>query len=58
MNFDAVDSSKSKTWKDIWGCDQGIGTIDKKMSAADYIGQLESGCITACKKLSKNINAG
>ena len=32
---------KSKAWKDIWGCGQGIGVIDKVQSTADLIAQLK-----------------
>ena len=37
MNFGG---DKSKAWKDIWGCGQGIGAIDKVQSTADYVAQL------------------
>lgn len=29
-----------KAWKDIWGCGQGIGAIDKIQSTADFVAQL------------------
>ncbi len=38
MNFGG---DKSKAWKDIWGCGQGIGAIDKIQSTADYVAQLK-----------------
>ena len=38
MNFGG---DKSKAWKDIWGCGQGIGTINKVQSTADYVAQLK-----------------
>ena len=38
MNFGG---DKSKAWKDIWGCGQGIGTITKVQSTADYVAQLK-----------------
>ena len=38
MNFGG---DKSKAWKDIWGCGQGIGAIDKVQPAADFIAQLQ-----------------
>jgi nitronate monooxygenase len=38
MNFAG---DKSKAWKDIWGCGQGIGAVDKIQSAADYVAQLK-----------------
>jgi nitronate monooxygenase len=37
MNF-AADTAK--VWKDIWGCGQGIGVIDKVQSTADWVAQL------------------
>ena len=38
MNFAG---DKTKAWKDIWGCGQGIGAIDKVQSTADYVAQLK-----------------
>ena len=32
---------KSKAWKDIWGCGQGIGSVNKVQSAASFIAQLK-----------------
>ncbi len=40
MNFASGEGSKSKAWKDIWGCGQGIGAISKVQSTADYVAQL------------------
>jgi nitronate monooxygenase len=40
MNFGGGEGSKSKAWKDIWGCGQGIGSVSKVQPAADFIGQL------------------
>ena len=37
MNFGG---DKSKAWKDIWGCGQGIGAVTKMQSTADYVAQL------------------
>ena len=37
MNFGG---DAKKAWKDIWGCGQGIGAIDKLQSAGEYIAQL------------------
>ncbi len=41
MNFGSGGNSDSKAWKDIWGCGQGIGAIEARMSASEYIDQLE-----------------
>ena len=38
MNFGG---DKSKAWKDIWGCGQGIGAVNKVQPAADYVAQLK-----------------
>lgn len=38
MNFGG---SSAKAWKEIWGCGQGIGVINKVQSAADYVAQLQ-----------------
>lgn len=34
--------AKSKAWRDIWGCGQGIGPISKIQSTADYVRQLRA----------------
>ena len=38
MNFAG---DKTKAWKDIWGCGQGIGAVTKVQTAGDYIAQLK-----------------
>jgi nitronate monooxygenase len=38
MNFGGA---STKAWKDIWGCGQGIGAIDKVQSTADLVAQLQ-----------------
>ncbi len=40
MNFASGEGSKSKAWKDIWGCGQGIGSVKSVVPAAEYIGKL------------------
>ena len=39
MSFGGGESKKA--WKDIWGCGQGIGAIDKVRPAAEFIAQLK-----------------
>ena len=39
MNFGG---DKSKAWKDIWGCGQGIGAITSVQSVAAYVEQLKA----------------
>ena len=48
MNFGG---DKSKAWKDIWGCGQGIGAIDKVQSTADYVAQLRREYVAAKARL-------
>ena len=49
MNFGG---DKSKAWKDIWGCGQGIGAIDKIQSAGDFVAQLKREYATAKARLA------
>ena len=48
MNFGG---DKSKAWKDIWGCGQGIGAINKIQSTADYVAQLKREYANARQRL-------
>ena len=48
MNFGG---DKSKAWKDIWGCGQGIGAITKMQSTADYVAQLKREYAAARERL-------
>jgi len=42
MNFGNVDGGGAKkAWKDIWGCGQGIGAIDKIQSTHEYVAKLK-----------------
>jgi nitronate monooxygenase len=40
MNFAGGEGSKSKAWKDIWGCGQGIGAVTQVTSTAAYVEKL------------------
>ncbi len=33
--------NRTKAWKDIWGCGQGIGVVSKVQSTADFVAQLK-----------------
>lgn len=48
MNFGG---DKSKAWKDIWGCGQGIGAVTKIQSTADYVAQLKREYAVARQRL-------
>jgi nitronate monooxygenase len=49
MNFGG---SSAKAWKEIWGCGQGIGAVDKVQPAADYVAQLRREYAAARTRLS------
>ncbi|MGD9809802.1 MAG: NAD(P)H-dependent flavin oxidoreductase [Sphingobium sp.] len=40
MNFGSGSSSAAKAWRDIWGCGQGIGTIDGVHATSEVIDRL------------------
>ena len=42
---------KTKAWKDIWGCGQGIGSVNKIQSTAAFIAQLKAEYATAKERL-------
>ena len=41
MNFGGGEGSKSKAWKDIWGCGQGIGAVKGIVPAAEMVARLK-----------------
>jgi nitronate monooxygenase len=49
MNFGG---DKSKAWKDIWGCGQGIGAVDSIVGAAELVNRLALEYEDAKKKLA------
>lgn len=52
MDFGSGSSAKSKAWRDIWGCGQGIGAIDQVHSAQEYIERLKTEYKQAMHQLS------
>ena len=51
MNF-SDDRSKTKAWKDIWGCGQGIGVVDQVQNVANIVAQLSAEYRAALDKLA------
>ena len=49
MNFGG--DVAAKAWKDIWGCGQGIGAIDKVQTAGEFIAQLQREYETARQRV-------
>src|SRR6478736_6117063 len=41
MNFAGGEGSKSKAWKDIWGCGQGIGAVTEVTGAGALVARLK-----------------
>jgi len=48
MNFGGA---AAKAWKDIWGCGQGIGAIDRVLPAAERVAQLKREYAVARQRL-------
>ncbi|WP_296595934.1 nitronate monooxygenase family protein [Phenylobacterium sp.] len=40
MNFGSGGNQKSKAWRDIWGCGQGIGAVKGVPTVAEYVDKL------------------
>ena len=40
MNFGSGGNQAAKAWKDIWGCGQGIGAVDKVVSTSELVERL------------------
>ncbi len=51
MNFAGGEGSKSKAWKDIWGCGQGIGAVTQVQSTATFVAQLKREYQQACTRM-------
>lgn len=51
MNFGSGGNQEAKAWKDIWGCGQGIGAVNSRMSTAAYVDQLEAEYVAAIEAL-------
>ena len=52
MNFGSGGNSKSKAWRDIWGCGQGIGAVKHVPSVAELVGRLSDEYETAKAELA------
>ncbi|RZS57027.1 nitronate monooxygenase [Sphaerotilus mobilis] len=52
MNFGGADGNEAKkAWKDIWGCGQGIGAIDRIAPAGELVQRLANEYETARRRL-------
>lgn len=51
MNFGSGGNQKSKAWKDIWGCGQGIGAVKSVASTAEYVALLREQYNTAKERV-------
>jgi nitronate monooxygenase len=50
MNFA---TERPKTWRDVWGCGQGIGIINEILSTSDFVGRLENEYRAALMRLGE-----
>ncbi|MCB1450022.1 MAG: nitronate monooxygenase [Nitratireductor sp.] len=41
MSFGSGSDAKAKAWKDIWGCGQGIGAVDKIVTTQELVDRLK-----------------
>jgi len=48
MNFGG---DRTKAWKDIWGCGQGIGAVTQVQSAAELVARLKAEYASARQRL-------
>ena len=51
MNFGGGEGSKSKAWKDIWGCGQGIGAVKSVVPAGEMVARLKREFAEARRRL-------
>ena len=51
MNFGSGGGEKSKAWRDIWGCGQGIGAVKAVLPAAKLVEQLTAQYEAAKKRV-------
>jgi nitronate monooxygenase len=58
MNFGGGEGSKSKAWKDIWGCGQGIGAVKAVVPAAQLVARLARELQAARQRLAANAMLG
>ena len=54
MNFGGGEGSKSKAWKDIWGCGQGISAVKAVVPVAQMVARLRAEMLAARARLSLN----
>ncbi|MFT4794381.1 MAG: nitronate monooxygenase [Paracoccaceae bacterium] len=51
MNFASGGNTEAKAWKDIWGCGQGIDTVDRVMPAGELVARYITEYEAARKRL-------
>ena len=52
MNFGGGEGSKSKAWKDIWGCGQGISAVKAVVPVAQMVARLRAEMQAAGQRLA------
>jgi nitronate monooxygenase len=51
MNFASGGNQAAKAWKDIWGCGQGIGAVDRIVPVAELVERLTREYVAAKRRL-------
>jgi len=54
MSFGSGGSSKSKAWKDIWGCGQGINAVKAVVPVEELVSRLRNEYQSARERVLKN----
>jgi len=57
MSFGSGGSEKSKAWKDIWGCGQGIGAVKDILPAGELVNRLEREYNEALRRIESSNRA-
>ena len=52
MSFGGGEGSKSKAWKDIWGCGQGIGGVKAVLPVAQMVARLRAELLAARQRIA------
>lgn len=55
MNFGSGGNQDAKAWRDIWGCGQGIGAVDRRQTVAEFVDRLEAEYRAAQAELAEKV---
>lgn len=55
MNFGSGGNQDAKAWRDIWGCGQGIGAVDRLKTVAEFVDELAAQYASAQAELAAKV---